>query len=104
MTSNPLNFSQHSPLNPASNVNDAHHQGNMIFTVNDSGRLESSSIPNSNAACTTQISGSELIDKIADVAIQNREVGLILAGAVGMAILIYAGGKAIAELIRASHV
>ncbi|NER05005.1 MAG: hypothetical protein F6K17_21610 [Okeania sp. SIO3C4] len=42
-----------------------------------------------------------IIDKMTDVAIENKEAGLIIAGACGTAIIIYAISHAAAKLIRA---
>ncbi|MGD1705063.1 hypothetical protein [Dapis sp. BLCC M229] len=43
----------------------------------------------------------KIIDKMSDVAIENKEAGLIVAGAYGTAIIIYAVSHAATKLIRA---
>ncbi|NEN91864.1 MAG: hypothetical protein F6K48_24350 [Okeania sp. SIO3H1] len=45
----------------------------------------------------------KLIDKFADLAIENKEAGLIIAGACGTSIIIWAISHSAAKLIRAIH-
>ena len=42
-----------------------------------------------------------IINKMTDIAIENKEAGLIIAGACGTAIIIYTISHAAAQLIRA---
>ena len=50
---------------------------------------------------TEQPTWLHLIDKVADVAIQNQAAGLVLASAIATSIMMYVIAKSAAELIHA---
>jgi hypothetical protein len=52
-------------------------------------------------ACTTEPTLPCLIDKFADLAIENNEVALIVATAIAISIVIYAVSKSVAAIITA---
>jgi hypothetical protein len=51
--------------------------------------------------CTTELTLPCLIDKFANIAIENKEAGLIIATSIGSSIILYVVFKSIAEVVTA---
>jgi hypothetical protein len=73
---------------------------NLAQSSADSKQVERLTIQ-SCTACTTEPTLPCLIDKFADLTIENNEVALIVATAIAISIVIYAVSKSVAAIITA---
>ncbi len=74
------------------------HDSSKTFIKTDEQRELKSTVC---TICTQEPALPCLLDKLTDIAIENKEAGLILSTAIAASIIIYAVSKSVAEIIVA---